>query len=213
MKKFIGLFLGLSALILLIFAVSGDALEVWFQAEQTQQLLEENRWLAGPIGAGLLMSDLLLPIPTTIIIGALGAVLGIAAGTFWGWVGLNLAAWFGYGLARWKGSSWASVSPEEHDRYAGWFDHSGGWAVLLSRWLPILPEVLSILAGLYGMSTKRFAIAVGLGSLPPAWMYAWIGATAQEAPLRAVSLLIGTTLVGWALVQWIANRSEATKKG
>ncbi len=213
MKKLIGLFLGLSVIILLIFAVSGDALEVWFSAEQTQELLEATPWLAGPLGAALLLSDLLLPIPTTIIIGALGAVLGVTTGMFWGWLGLNLAAWLGYGLGRWKGTTWAAVSEEDHERYAGWFDHSGGLAVLLSRWLPILPEVLSILAGMYGMSTKRFAVAVGLGSLPPAWLYSWIGATAKDAPIRSIVILVITTTVGWLLVQRVVNHAEATKKG
>lgn len=207
MKRLTLIFLGLSGIILLIFAVSGDAVENFFDQEYTIELLEQNRWLAGPIGAGLLMSDLFLPIPTTLLIGAMGTVLGTGMGTFWGWLGLNLAAWMGYGLARWKGSAWARVSEEEHQRFSSWFNQSGGWAVMLSRWVPILPEVISMMAGLYGMSAKRFGLAIALGSLPPAWMYAWIGSTAQETPTRAVILFVATTLLAWVGYLRVANRS------
>jgi uncharacterized membrane protein YdjX (TVP38/TMEM64 family) len=212
MKRLLLLFLGLSALILMLFALSGEAIETWFNLERTIDLFQQNRWLAGPLGAALLIVDLFLPIPTTIIIGAMGSVLGITQGTFWGWLGLNLSAWLGYGLARWKGVQWAKVSAGDQERFSEWFNRSGAWAVLLSRWVPILPEVISLLAGLYGMSSRKFLAAVALGSLPPAWLYAWMGATAVETPVRSVLLLVGTTALGWLLFQRFSNPSDSGKK-
>jgi uncharacterized membrane protein YdjX (TVP38/TMEM64 family) len=198
MKRFGILFGLLTFVVLLIFGIWGDRFESLFNPEDTRLLLE-NTWSAGPIGAALLVSDILLPIPTTVVIGAMGAVLGPVTGAFWGWVGLTLAGWTGYVIARLGGAPikrrW--ISAEEEEKFGRFFDHKGGLAVVLSRMLPVLPEVLSLLAGFYGMHPLRFGIAVTLGSIPPAVLFSWIGSTARDAPLPAFILLTAITGLLW----------------
>lgn len=214
MKRFWIFFALLSLLILTIFGIWGARFEDLFDPEYTAELLNAASFAAGPLGVVLLASDIILPIPTTVVIGAMGAVLGTASGAFWGWVGLTLAGWTGYGLAKLGGTAWKSrlVTPEEEARFGSLFDHHGGLAVVISRMLPILPEVLSILAGLYGMKPARFGVAVTLGSLPPALLFSWIGSTAREAPLLAVLLLTGFTGAIWlGYLSWISRIENKEK--
>ncbi|MDF3127861.1 VTT domain-containing protein [Kiritimatiellaeota bacterium B1221] len=211
MKKLLILFFSLSALILLTFALFGDHFDFLFSGEKGKEFFSRASHWAGPIGAGLLVADLFLPIPTTLIIGAMGATIGVAPAAFWGWLGLSLAGFTGYGLARLGGEKWADrlASPSEQIRYRQLFDRWGGLAVILSRMLPILPEVLSVLAGLYGMRFKNFAIAVTLGSLPPAIAFAWIGQQSLKHPGMALwSLVLLTTLL-WFLYRFFDKKSDA----
>jgi uncharacterized membrane protein YdjX (TVP38/TMEM64 family) len=180
-SRLILLFVLLSALVLLVFGLWGDRFETLFSREGSAAFFRGHPHTAGWIGVGLLVSDLVLPIPTTGVIGGLGAALGTVPAFCFGWLGLSLAGLLGYGLARLGGERWAKrlVPPAEQERYRVWFDGWGGLAVVLSRMLPVLPEVLSVLAGLYGMRARRFVPAVVLGSLPPAWIFAWLGAQAR----------------------------------
>lgn len=214
MKTFWGLFTFFSVLILLIFGIWGNTFEGFFNQEATQELLENASVLAGPAGVVLLVSDILLPIPTTVIIGAMGAALGPVAGAAWGWLGLTLAGWTGYGLARWGGSRWKRrlITQEEEARFGHFFDTRGGLAVVVSRMLPVLPEVLSIMAGLYGMTPFRFGVAVTLGSLPPALLFAWIGASAEEAPIQALVFLTGLTVLLWWVFLKVTRHPQSGKK-
>ncbi|MGA0333091.1 MAG: TVP38/TMEM64 family protein [Kiritimatiellia bacterium] len=210
MKKIILLFVILSALVLISFALFGERFDEGFGGENGRDFFRQSEAVAGPAGAGLLIADLVLPIPTTMVIGGMGAVLGILPAAIWGWVGLSLAGLLGYGVARAGGSRWADrlASPEEQRQYRELFDTWGGLAVVLSRMLPILPEVLSVLAGLYGMQFKNFALAVTLGSIPPALIFAWMGAQSRENPGPALwALLILTTLL-WLLYVRVSRKSS-----
>lgn len=201
MKKFLLLFFLLSLVVLLIFAGWGGEFDQRLSAEKGREFFRNAEAWAGPLGTGLLISDLLLPVPTTVVIGAMGAVMGVAAATLWGWLGLSLAGLLGYGLARLGGKRWGDrlATPEEQARYRQLFDRWGGLAVVLSRMLPILPEVLSVLAGLYGMRARHFVMAVVLGSLPPAFIFAWLGQQAHTRPGPALWALVGLTGLLWML--------------
>ncbi len=206
MKRLIWIFIGLCTLILITFAIFGDSFETWFSTDASIEMFEEHRHLAGPIGAGLLLSDLLLPIPTTVIIGAMGAVLGIAEGAAWGWLGLTLAGVAGYGLARLGGEKWGSrLTPhDQQESLRNWFESWGGLAVVLSRMLPILPEAISVTAGLAGMRFLPFCLSVALGSLPPALAFAWMGHTARTDPGPALWItvaLMGLAWIGYLLIR------------
>ncbi len=210
MKKLLYLFLGLSALILVGFALGGDALENFFSEEGSREFLGNLGENAGPLGALLLISDLVLPIPTTFLIAGMGSILGFAAACFWGWLGLSLAALLGYGLGRLGGTKLARrlMSEQEEAEARELFDRWGGLVIVLSRLLPILPEALSLLAGFSRMRPLPFCSAAVLGSLPPALIYAWIGHHGRETPMLALWSLVGVSALSW----WLAMRLFKTTK-
>lgn len=198
-NRLILLFALLSALILFSFLVWGANLEALFSLEGSTRFFERYARFAGPAGVGLLIADLVLPIPSTGVLGGMGAVLGAGPAFLWGWTGLVLSGCFGYGAARLGGTRWAArlADPAEQARYQTLFNTWGGLAIVVTRLLPILPEVLSVLSGLYHMKFSRFFGATLLGSVAPALAYTWLGAQAREHPGPAVWGLVLLTSLAW----------------
>ena len=198
-KKLLLLFVLLCTVILVNFLIWGESYEELFTMDGSARMLEGYGAWAGWAGVALLVVDLVLPIPSSGVIGGLGLVLGVVPGFFWGWLGLMLSGFIGYGVARLGGRRWANrlASPEEQARFQHLFDSWGGLALVSTRLLPILPEVLSVLAGLYRMHFSRFFLATVLGTIPPALIYAWLGAQAREHPGPAVWGLVGVTVLAW----------------
>ena len=210
-KKLVVIFVILCAVLLGGFFLWGQWWDTWLAPGAAREFFENHGPLAGGVGVGLLIVDLVLPIPSSAVIGGLGAALGVLPGFLWGWLGLVLSGLTGYGVARLGGKKWANrlASPEEQDRFQHLFDTWGGLALVSTRLLPILPEVLSVLAGLYRMHFSRFLLATLLGSIPPALVYAWLGATAVDHPGPAIWGLVAITVLAWLGFVWTKNRMEA----
>ena len=73
-------------------------------------------------------------------------------------------------------------------RYEALFSRSGWWLVALSRWMPLLPEVIACLAGMSRMKARTFFLSLACGSLPLGFVYAAIGAAGQDRPTLALAL-------------------------
>ena len=193
MRLFI-LLLGLAALILIPFFLLGDGFMARFgEAGARTWLMEYGRawgWLAA---LGLLMADLLLPVPATSVISALGYGYGTLAGGLIGASGSFLSGALAYELCRRSGQRAADrlLGPEDRERAARIFGgRMGGWLVALSRWMPLLPEMTACMAGLTGMPRRRFYTALACGCLPMGLTFAAIGATGNDRPGVALGLSV-----------------------
>lgn len=157
-------------------------------------------WLAG---VGLLVADLALPIPSTIVMSALGVIYGAILGGVLAGGGSMLSGVIAYGLSRCAGRPMAVRFAGEEGlvRTEGLFAKRGAWLVLTSRWLPILPEAVACLAGLARMPFRTFLAALAVGSLPTGFAFAGIGAIASERETLAV--ILSATL---PLAAWLAGR-------
>lgn len=213
MRLLITFFL-LAALVLIPFGIWGEGLEIMFSQEGTINLLQSYGNWAWLVGMGLLMADLLLPLPNSLIMSAFGYVYG----WFWGGAlavaGSFLAGALGYELCRRIGEKAVSWILGEKDRSRGekLFSTSGGWLVALSRWLPVLTEVVACLAGLNRMPSRRFYLSLFAGTLPLGFTYAAIGAVGVENPTWAivVSVLLPPVL-WWGFRKWLTT-VESTEK-
>ncbi len=79
--RLIWLFLVLFVLVLLPFAVWGDRFSEYFDLHNTSAvLLKPGRSWAWVIGVMLLLLDLVLPVPGTVVMSALGFIYGPWAG-------------------------------------------------------------------------------------------------------------------------------------
>ena len=174
------------------FFIWGGRFDEWFTGDAA------IRWLRG-LGAwgwlgaiGLLVSDIVLPVPATAVMSALGYVYGALTGGAIAAAGSVLAGLSAYGLCRWCGRGLAEriAGPDQLVRYEDMFRRSGPWLVALSRWMPLLPEVVSCLAGMSRMPFRSFAIALACGSVPLGFVYAAIGAAGQQRPALALALSI-----------------------
>lgn len=159
-------------------------------------------WLAALVVVGLLVADLFLPIPASIVMTLSGYLFGLA-GAIWNFAGAMGAALLGFWLCRRFGRR-AVHRLLERDQVAPmerFMDHYGAYAVLLSRAVPMATEVVSCLCGLSAMSGRRFALLSALGTLPLCALYAWAGAVAREpASAAAWWLALLIPAAGFALL-------------
>ena len=166
--------------------------------------LEHGGLLAASLGVGLLIVDVLLPVPSSLVMVAHGALFGVVVGTLLSLLGSVGAALFGFAIGRrGKGVLARVVSPAESARADHLLERWGSLAIIATRPLPVLAETVAIMAGASPMSWSRIAFASLVGSLPPALLYALTGAAV--ANLQSVVLMFGVVLLVAGLF-WLVGR-------
>lgn len=200
-------FVALAALVLGIWLVWGGRWDEQFTFAGSVKWLESAGPWAWAAGILLLIGDLALPVPGTIVISALGFIYGTLLGGVVASAGLIAAGMLGYGLGRLCGEKFARrwLGDGDYEKGARLFAKSGGWVVALSRALPILPEVISCTAGLVRMPFKRFAVALACGSVPMGFLFAAIGQAGHQAPGWAFGLSLLVPALLWLAASRIAR--------
>jgi uncharacterized membrane protein YdjX (TVP38/TMEM64 family) len=146
---------------------------------------------AWALGIALIWTDLLLPIPQTAVIAALGIIYGTLLGGLLGGLGLITSGLLGYGLMFTSARRLVQrfTGHQSLHRMESLFDRSGAWAIVLSRSLPYsVPEAMVFLAGLAGMPMRKFTAALTIGSVPTALAFAAIGAGWADQPILALAV-------------------------
>lgn len=199
------LFLGLAAIVLVIFFIWGDTLMTTFSQEGTVAWLNHYGYWAWVAAIILLMADLLLPLPATLVMAALGYIYGPVTGGLISAAGSFMSGSLGYWLCRLLGEKAAVRLLGEKDFARGKkLSHdAGGWVVVLSRWLPVFPEVIACMAGLIRMPARYFHAALFCGSLPLGFTYAFVGATGVTHPALAIGLSAGLPPLIWWIIRLV----------
>jgi uncharacterized membrane protein YdjX (TVP38/TMEM64 family) len=146
---------------------------------------------AWAVGIALIWVDLVLPIPQTAVIAALGIIYGTWLGGLLGTFALVTGGLLGYGLMCTSARRLAQrlARPQSLRRMESLFDRGGAWAIVLTRSLPFsVPEAMVFLAGLAGMPIKKYLAALTLGSVPTAFVFAAIGAGWADQPILALAM-------------------------
>ena len=203
---------GLVASILMIgsFLLWGGDMELLFAEDGVPKTLGPNGWL---LVVGLLALDVFLPVPATAALAALGMTYGPWLGGLYGCTGTFLAGSLGYGICRLANEKVARFLAGDVGMTMGkkFFRGSGAWAIALSRWTILLPELLSCFAGLVRMPAKTYFAALACGVIPMSFAYAWIGSTeaAQENPLLALGLSAAIPVLLWAVASRFIGHKES----
>lgn len=203
-----------AALLVLSYVLWGEQVEAMLAGEHAIERMRAQRDWAWAGAVGLMMLDVLLPIPATAVLAAMGIVYGPLLGGTIGFVGSFLAGGLAYGVCRAMGprASRFLIGRETYERTAGFFQKHGGWAVALSRWMIILPEVVACLAGLTRMPLRSFLIALACGSAPMCFVYAYVGAAGSDRPVLALGVSAAVPVLLWPLAKWVTQRSQASKQ-
>jgi uncharacterized membrane protein YdjX (TVP38/TMEM64 family) len=204
------IFLGLAVLFIIPFLIWGPTMETAFSQENAIVWLEGFESWAWAAGVGLLFLDFILPVPGTAVISALGYVYGTVAGGLIASGGSIAAGLFAYQFSRMLGPNAAKKLLGEKDFQRGikLFDNAGGWIVTISRWMPLLPEVIACMAGLTRMPLGKFSLAVACGSIPFSFVFAYIGATGVNNPVMAILLSAGVPPVLWFITHRLFIRGK-----
>jgi len=194
-------FIGLAILILTTWIIWGGRMEENFSLMGSVEWLRAAGPWGGVAGILLLLGDLALPIPSTLVISALGYLYGIWLGGILASIGLIGAGVIGYGVGYLCGEKRARqwLGERDFNRGQALFTKGGGWVVALSRALPILPEVISCTAGLVRMPFYKFLTSLICGSVPMAFIFASIGHLGQAAPSWALGMSVAIPALLWAM--------------
>lgn len=201
--RLILLFLILASLVLVPFFIWGETLMSIFSQQGSVDWLQQFDSWAWVAGVSLLAADLVLPIPATLVMAAMGFLYGPWLGGLLAASGSFLSGTIAYGLCRRLGEQPARWLLGEEDFRRGQilFAKAGGWIVVLSRWLPVFPEVIACMAGMTKMSQFKFHAALAISAVPMGFVYASIGQAGVDRPILALALSAGLPPLLWFLIQ------------
>ncbi|WP_158549239.1 VTT domain-containing protein [Lysobacter silvisoli] len=192
------------------FALWGEAMDraapAWLAAQQAPL------WLAA-LGIGLLVADVLLPVPSSVV----AMLLCWSLGPLWGGAAVAAGSLLGFALGyalgrllpqarlrRWIGAAlWDRASARARERALWW--------IVIARPLPVLAELSALLAGAWGLpATAAFAHAAlascALGALYGA--SAWLGLR-QAQPLAMLAAMAVLPVAAWCLHRFFLRRLTA----
>ncbi len=171
-------------------------------AERVRAFLEASRqrpaWVFALVVA-VLAIDSVLAVPTITTVLVAGYLLGPGWGALASFIGMMTAGsicyWGGraWGAARWLKADAAQSGGVPREVQAA--------ALLVARSAPMLPDVLSALAGARRMAPARYYRYFALGNLPFAVLLAYAGSVATlERPWPAIAAALFVPAAGAAFV-------------
>jgi len=158
-------------------------------------------WYIAAITTMLLFADLFIAVPTLSIILITGFFLGPVAASSASFLGLLMAGVGGYILSDRYGDKLLTrimKDPEQRKEAKEAFQAHGFVTILLSRALPMLPEVSACMAGLTGMKFWKFIIAWVISTAPYVMIAAYAGSISSiDNPKPAIFTAIGLMAFLW----------------
>jgi uncharacterized membrane protein YdjX (TVP38/TMEM64 family) len=148
---------------------------------------------AALVGVGLLVVDVLLPVPSSVVMVAHGALFGLVPGAALSLLGGVAATLVGFALGR-RGRAVVErvTTPAQRAEADRLLTRWGPWAVVFTRAVPVLAETIAILAGTSPMRWSVLLCAGAAGTSVPALLYAAAGSRATTAASALVAF--GLTL-------------------
>ena len=188
------------AVVIVPFLLFGDGLDSFARNAMASA---SHRPLAGLVGFLLLAADVVLPIPSTVVIAVLGGWLGAFTGTLVAAGGLTLGCAIGYWLGKQLGFDFAerTIGREDFAAVSTWFERHGVLVLAFCRPVPVLAEATVIAAGVAGLPARKVLIVTTLANIGFAAVYALLGASADTgvgflAALAASIALPGAAMLG-----------------
>ena len=184
-------------LVMLVLFLLAEAVGTEAALTDVFKRLAATPWLAAVAGVGLLVIDVLLPVPSTFVMIYLGWMFHTLGGTALSVLGCSLAALVAYAIGSRGGSALDRfLGPEDRARAHRLLERYGLMAIVITRPIPMFAEAVALLAGASGLGAWRVTLAAAAGSLPVALLHAWAGSRSAEAE----SLATGTVVLMFVLV-------------
>ena len=188
-----------------------DSIRSWLEGMQSTGA---GRVKVAFVLVGLMGLDLFFPVPSSLVMALSGMFYGFAPGTGVAFAASMFTAVLGFGACRLGGHVWVRriVGEKDIEKVGGWFEAYGVFAILISRPIPMLTEILSCLAGMSAMRTRTFLVATAVGHLPVCAFYSYVGSKGNFAdpwPVVAVSLTV-PALAGLGFRLWRGRGGRGT---
>jgi len=162
----------------------------------------------------LLFLDLFIAVPTLSIMLLSGYFLGHYTGAMAAIIGVTLAGSSGYIISYFYGEKLEKVivkKENERVQLRQQFQQYGVVMILLSRAVPIFPEVTACLSGITKWPFRKFICVWSLSSIPYAFIATYAGSISSlENPKPAIYTAIMLTAVLW--LAWFVFKLLSSKK-
>ncbi|MDR2849942.1 MAG: VTT domain-containing protein [Verrucomicrobiota bacterium] len=167
----------LAAVLLLVivpFIVFGGAVNLW-----TERLIAQagaRPLLTGALLALLLASDIVMPVPSSLVSTACGLTLGFWWGTCASFAGMTLTALAGYAIGRYASErAGRFIGAGEFALLQAFHRRHGVWLLLALRPVPVMAEASVVFSGVSRQPFWPVAAVTTLGNLAVSAVYAAIG--------------------------------------
>ena len=165
----------------------GDSLD-----RRVAQLLDQSLPVptAAALVIGVLATDVLLPVPSSVVSTFAGQRLGFFGGTLASWLGMTIGAVAGFWIARQWGRPLAVrlAGRQEYERMERLSQRIGPRVLVLTRAVPVLAEAGVLLFGATRLGWKRFLWPVCLSNLGIAAAYGLLGDWSRRQGTMLVAL-------------------------
>ncbi|KKS13358.1 hypothetical protein A2617_00130 [Candidatus Daviesbacteria bacterium RIFOXYD1_FULL_41_10] len=154
---------------------------------------------------GLLVADILIPIPSSIVMVASGILFGPILGGLVALTGSLIGSLLNFQISRAFGrervQGW--LKNDGYDRLSSLMQKYGAVTVILTRMVPIAMESVSSIAGLSLMKFRKFIILNLIGFTPIVFLYSSTGAIYKNTePQNIFIVLTAGFLVPLAVWLW-----------
>ncbi len=163
------------------------------------------------IGLRLLVVDVLLPVPASLVMIASGAAFGIVGGALLALAGSVAATLLAFWIGRSGGPRLDRFVPAaDRARFDRAFDRWGDVAVVATRPVPIIAETVAVMAGTTPLGWRRTTLAAALGALPAAVLSAAAGSATARLDNGALvfGLVILLASLLWGVGMWLRRSSR-----
>jgi uncharacterized membrane protein YdjX (TVP38/TMEM64 family) len=203
------LFAVLLAIIVVPFLLFEETLLAWVAS------LRDGGYAAAAVAlafVGLLVADILAPVPSSLVGVALGASFGSVSGTLLVWLGLTGGTLIGYAAGRRLGRPLvrASVGGRDLAGLDRLVARHGLWALAFLRAVPVMAEASVILAGAGALRFRAFLAVMALSNLGVAFVYAQIGVFGVEAGSMGLAMAGAMALPALA---WLIQKAAGHARG
>jgi len=174
-------------------------------------VLNRGGFIAAVVGTGLLIIDIVLPVPSSLIMIANGALFGLVLGGVLSLLGGLGSSLVGFWIGRRSTRLVQRFVPEDERRKADHLMERWGMiAIIATRPIPLVSETLSIVAGGTSLRWRAMIGASVLGLAPGAVIYAATGVYAVTLESSVWSFVV---VLAVALVFWLAGKLIVKRKG
>ncbi len=152
----------------------------------------------------LLGVDVLLPVPSSVVMIGNGVLFGVVAGGLLSVLGGVISSGLGYYLGARSGRLGARFTGRGDEARARAFLEKYGYAAIVaSRPIPVLAEAVAIISGSLGLRLSRVLVSSVVGLVPVSFVYSVTGAYSTGLDSAAWAFVLN---LGVAAVLWLATR-------
>jgi uncharacterized membrane protein YdjX (TVP38/TMEM64 family) len=173
-----------------------ENMEAYFETLLTTA--EQNEAEYATLSFLILSSDIVLPVPSSIVMYGNGLVLGLLKGALLSLVAVFVSSTIGYYLGR-----FSNFRARSDQRATAIMQKYGPLGIIITRGIPILSESVIFTAGYNRMNFRLFTALNLIGYLPVCFIYAYFGNLAQSANLFLISFAASMVV---SLLLWIFGR-------